>query len=200
MASVSDERRDTILKLTLEQYEAISAFFNFNNWDFDAALVANPWEGEEDTNDREENISVSSLADLDQNQNISNNGQDNAALPVGNPDGEDDNFAEGECHYCLCKPCVTINPQSWLGNKTPAHVRNSRIRKEKYKKFWSLLSNQSVWIDPRYQRRKLRLLRRNENSGYVWTKREIMPDYILELVREFYPNSENKPYIGHQWI
>ena len=33
----------------------------------------------------------------------------------------------------------------------------------------------------------------------VWTLREIMPLYVVNLVRSLYPNPQGQPYMGHKW-
>ncbi|KAK3091300.1 hypothetical protein FSP39_018771 [Pinctada imbricata] len=39
-----------------------------------------------------------------------------------------------------------------------------------------------------------------DSERIVWTLREVMPDCILTVVRELYPNPPGQLYMGHEWI
>ena len=110
-----------------------------------------------------------------------------------------------ECRHCFLDPCVTYNRQSWLPSvPVQPHIRNRALRKTKYKKFWILMQRRGGWNEPRYQRKKERLLRREMHlDDEAWTsygeRRDVMPDCVLDSVREIYPNPPNIPYMGHRW-
>ena len=113
-----------------------------------------------------------------------------------------DNMAENdlECEHCFCYPCVTSNRQSWLGNGQEASNRNSGIRKEKYKLFWRMMQNRGAWSHRRYLQKKSRMLNRDRvDESVVIVRREVMPECVLHLVRDLYPNPKSKPYMGHKW-
>ncbi len=107
-----------------------------------------------------------------------------------------------ECPHCFCDPCVTTNRQFWLGPGQAPRNGNSTVRKEKYKKFWTVLCRGQAWKDVRYLAKKQRLAGRNNDDRTVWignSEREIMPDCVLDLVRSMYPNLPSVPYMGHRW-
>jgi hypothetical protein len=63
-------------------------------------------------------------------------GQDEEQQTVGGNgygDDETQQIREQEYMYWFCHPCVTTNRQSWLGNGSPPHVRNSAIRETIYR-------------------------------------------------------------------
>ena len=199
----ASETRDIIFRVTREQLLAIEAFYNHNDWNFNDSIINNPWEETES----QELICVGCVPEMTSSQNSDNNENSHR--------NGDQNIEEGfqnirehgqingdECLHCFCSPCVTNDRQQWLGQGAPKHVRNSGIRKERYKKFWTLLSRKGAWLDSRYLTKKSALMGRNDTqeSCSVWTKRELMPDCVLNLVRELYPNPDNRPYMGHKWV
>jgi len=108
-----------------------------------------------------------------------------------------------ECPFCLCKPCITDenNRQLWWETESQQkHIRNHSLRKEKYRYFWTMMYHREVWRDDRYQSRKLAALARDPKyKNYIWHKRNIMPNWVLKLVRGWHPNPDGIPYIGHLW-
>ena len=58
------------------------------------------------------------------------------------------------CPYCYLNPCVTTFRQGWLGNAQGRRNRNNGKRKEKYKKFWSLIGSFGGWNHPLYLAKK----------------------------------------------
>ena len=113
----------------------------------------------------------------------------------------DDNHGDGECPDCLCRPCCTHNDgrQTWWPhhNTLPSqHNRSTRL--PIYKRFWTSLLNRGVWKDVRYTQKKQRALELDPlRKHYMWHKRDIMPNCVLRLVREWFPNVEGVPYSGH---
>ena len=107
----------------------------------------------------------------------------------------------------LSELIASTNRQSWLATiSTRPHVRNTGIRKSKYKKFWTLIQRYGGWNNPHYLRKKITLLRQsrhmNEDESWITMGRElrdIMPECVTELVRSIYPNPENVSYMGHRW-
>ena len=97
-----------------------------------------------------------------------------------------------ECPHCFCQPCVTTVRQHWLGTGQRASDRNAVIRKTLYRKFWTLLCRRGTWLDPRYIERKS-LVMRVERA--VVSKRELIPDCVLRLVRGMYPNPQHRKYL-----
>ncbi|CAG2248414.1 unnamed protein product [Mytilus edulis] len=108
-----------------------------------------------------------------------------------------------DCPFCLCKPCIIDenNIQMWWETEgQQRHRRNNSLRKEKYKYFWTMLYHRDVWRDDRYQERKLQALARDPKfKNFIWHKRDIMPNCVLKLVRNWHPNPDNIPYMGHLW-
>ncbi len=81
-----------------------------------------------------------------------------------------------------------------------AHRRNSGIRKKMYRKFWSMLEMRNSWRHPAYLQKKSAVMERDGvDESVVEVLREIMPDCVLLLVRELYPNPVGVPYLGHKW-
>ena len=64
-----------------------------------------------------------------------------------------------------------------------------------------MLENKNVWRKPQYLRtKKAEYMRREEaDETFIWMNREIMPDYVIGLVRTLYPNPPGVPYVGHMW-
>lgn len=183
------ENKTTLtLSVTDEQKLAIQAFFQHYDWDFNEINGENS-ENKDDEDVVEENTENATQESVEhQNENRSEN--------------MDDQIAENdlECEHCFCFPCVTTNRQSWVGNGQPACNRNSGVRKDKYKKFWTLMQNRGAWSHPRYLRKKTRMLNRERvDESVVIVRREVMPDCILSVVRDLYPNPKSKPYMGHRW-
>ena len=81
-----------------------------------------------------------------------------------------------------------------------SHRRNSGIRKKMYRKFWSMLEMRNSWRHPAYLQKKSAVMERDGvDESVVEVLREIMPDCVLLLVRELYPNPVGVPYLGHKW-
>ena len=113
------------------------------------------------------------------------------------------NPEEQECRFCLCRPCITDeqNRQMWWENENQAPSRrNSALKKERYKRFWTMMFHREAWKDPRYQAEKLKALRADPRQRkYEWHRRDIMPKCVLSLVRQWFPNPVGVPYLGHLW-
>lgn len=63
-----------------------------------------------------------------------------------------------------------------------------------------MMSRRYAWNHPRYQAKKAEHFNRDEEvENIVWTQREIMPECVLSLVRDLYPNPPGRPYMGHKW-
>lgn len=194
---MSQPRRQVCLNITEVEFHSIRALFSHSEWDFDSCVVFNNWKKE--NTDEEIRAGQNVSATSDNNPDI--NEQQAAGGDPGH--GGDDAMPEindQECMYCFCHPCVTSNRQEWLGNGAPPHTRNSTIRKTKYKKFWTMMSRRYAWNHPRYQAKKAAHFNRDEEvENIVWTQREIMPECVLSLVRDLYPNPPGRPYMGHKW-
>ena len=110
-----------------------------------------------------------------------------------------------ECQFCFSRPCVTDDrfTQLWWDQAHAPHRDNSKKRKSLYKRFWVMLANRGAWNDPRYlERKELSLEGQLENPVWVGPgarARDIMPQCVLDLVRHWWPNPQNQPYMGHRW-
>lgn len=121
--------------------------------------------------------------------------------PVG-PNGGD------YCEHCLCTPCITNeeNRQPWWeAQNRPPRQNNHSKRKKKYRLFWIMLGHRGIWNHPTYLERKLQALNL-ENNGrrFVYNTaknyvRDIMPNCVIDKVREWLPNLPSQPYMGHKW-
>ena len=69
-----------------------------------------------------------------------------------------------------------------------------------YRKFWSMLEMHNSWRHPAYLHKKSAVMECDGvDESVVEVLREIMPDCVLSLVRELYPNPVGVPYLGHKW-
>ncbi|OWF50015.1 hypothetical protein KP79_PYT00924 [Mizuhopecten yessoensis] len=176
-----DPKSILALVVTQEQKDTIYKLFNHYDWEFNEVPVQ----------DQVETSSGNNLSsDVD-------NGTDVEQFTV-----EQVSDAE-ECEYCLCRPSITneSNKQLWWETeKVEQHKRNSALRKEKYKRFWTNLFHRKVWKYPRYTERKKQALSTDlRKTKYVYHRRDLIPKCILELVRFWFHNPPNVPYKGHMW-
>jgi hypothetical protein len=112
---------------------------------------------------------------------------------------------DGECPHCFCLPCITTYQQAWLGNGQQPRAGNNIIRKKMYRNFWKMLDRRGAWIDPRYLQKEQTLFQQayqsdsDESFVTVNSVRRVMPECVLIMVRQLYPNPEKIPYMGHKW-
>lgn len=78
------------------------------------------------------------------------------------------------CKYCLCAPCIILQPPVFLRGSCDPHPANSEKRHMLYKKFWRCLSTLGVWKDEGY-------LQHKETRTAREDKRDIMPKCIVEV-------------------
>ena len=76
------------------------------------------------------------------------------------------------CKYCLCAPCIILQPPVFLRGSCDPHPANSEKRHMLYKKFWRCLSTLGVWKDEGY-------LQHKETRTAREDKRDIMPKCIV---------------------
>ena len=178
------------MKLTKEQFQAFEAFANFNDWDLE--ITENGWNNDNtlDADDSENQHVVSASVHThipldglsgdsviaDRNTQNVNNGLDISQERNNDVCEADINVRTeniNECKFCFLDPCITTNRQSWLSsNPVRAHIRNTGIRKTKYKKFWTMIQRHDGWNDQRYMRKKTRLLARNiDRDDDPWRRR-----------------------------
>ena len=94
-----------------------------------------------------------------------------------------------ECVFCFCSPCVTSVRQQWLQHGQDDHKRNSTIRKNLYRNFWSMLNTCGAWQHPLYVCKKvIAICWDHVDETVVHVLREIMPECVLKLVRGLYSN------------
>lgn len=186
-----------------EQEEAIRIFFNMNDWEL-VTEAAVP-DGSNDELSRDNNVSSADSTASSISEGLDNNIDSDATTSRSTePSCSTPNYTNvrnserSECPYCLLDPCVTSNRQKWLGRGQTARPSNSGIRKLRYQKFWKLLNKRGAWTKTAYLERKTQLMG-NANPAIVWTYRDMMPECVLQCVKELYPNPVGKPYIGHHW-
>ena len=107
-------------------------------------------------------------------------------------------LAEGSCPHCFLMPCIATSQRNarWLGNGLQPHEQNAAIRKGLYQRFWNVMANLGAWRIPQYVAKKKRI---GGGNRVVYHVREIMPDCILQLCRDLYPNPKDKNYMDHKW-
>ena len=65
----------------------------------------------------------------------------------------------GECEHCFLTPCITENRHLWLARQPlDPHIRNSELRKAKYKQFWMMMDREGEWKLQKYIQKKSRHL------------------------------------------
>lgn len=102
------------------------------------------------------------------------------------------------CPYCFISPCVAYANRSaqWIGFGQQANVGNSTIRKRIYRRFWKIMANNKGWNIPEYIEKKIRI----GGGNWVLThRRELMPECVVSLARQLYPNPKDIPYMDHMW-
>ena len=63
-----------------------------------------------------------------------------------------------------------------------------------------MLETRNSWRHPAYLHKTLAIMERDGvDESVVEVLREIMPDCVLSLVRELYPNPVGVPYLEHKW-
>lgn len=152
------ERQRLILDVSEMQMEAIKHLFLHSDWDFHSIDSSQEEKFGGNTCVRPECVDkeVQTNVELEtgylETECIANNGDDAEKFVILQDSNKD------ECPFCLCKPCITddINRQLWWEMEPfrPPHPRNSKLRKEKYKRFWTMLLHRGVWSDPRYTEKK----------------------------------------------
>ena len=176
MAS-SNERYLCLRGLSDEQYRAIESFFIHNDWNFEDCT--------------EEMLGAQALGEQ----------QDVGDLRENPPLFERVLAGSEECPYCLCGPCITSeeNRQLWWETESvPPHAQNRKLRKEAYRKFWTMLLHKGVWNHPDYKAKKQEALA-EEGRRCVFHRRDILPECVLKTVRGWYPNPPGRNYMGHLW-
>lgn len=127
MAGSSADTSMLSLNVTQEQRNTIEALFNHNNWNF--VPVEDDIVGETEELDHE-------LLAPRSCQPKSNDPNDN------------------KCIHCICRPCITSDRfrQLWWPIQChPARRRNSSLRRNLYKKYWTMLYHRGVWAMEEYQ-------------------------------------------------
>jgi hypothetical protein len=178
---MSDSQR-LFLQVSSQQKERIQELFEEEGWDYIEVIV---------------NTDV--LTDAEAAQ----------ALAEAEAPGFQIEPVEGEnrCDQCLSYPCVTderFRQLWWETDNYEPHNRNSGLRKVAYKKFWTMLLHRDLWRNAEYLERKDAALAQDANrNNYIWAgqhKRDLMPNCVVDLVRSWYPNTKDVPYMGHKWI
>ena len=188
------------IAVTEEQQEVIKGIFTFHGWDLEE-LGERPLEQYiPTTKESEYTPSTSSSGCGGAGDGDHGDSDDDYS------DDQDDSPALGpnHCQYCFLNPCVTTRHQAWLGNGQQPRAGNNLLRKDRYKKYWSVMDHYGGWNIDQYLRKKKRLFRsirsrQIDRDTIVETRREIMPECILKQVRGLYPNLPGQPYMGHTW-
>lgn len=182
-------KQQVLMQLSDDQIENIRGIFHHFDWDFDSAVISDSSllvdaETQTDSQDHAEEIN-------------DNNEEVNQHFRIQ----QDHNSTE--CIYCYCRPCITdeVNRQLWWETDThPKHRRNRNLRKEIYKRFWTMMYHRDVWNHPCYVHKQRRALEQDPRfRNLVWHRRDIMPDCVIKCVRGWFPNPDNIPYMGHLW-
>ena len=82
---------------------------------------------------------------------------------------------------------------AWLGPGQGACDHNSAIRREKYSKYWKIMTCLGAWTEPRYLQ-----VKQDRANGGEWAishRREVMLVCTLQQLRTLYPTQK----INHTW-
>lgn len=154
---------ETLVLLSQEQIQAVSALFQQNNWDL--AVIETP--GEEPGPELPQ-------ADIPQQ------GEHHSSfVTVQDPDAP-------KCPHCFCSPCITSerNRQNWWGTGQNKPARNNRTpRYQAYSNFWTMMYHRNVWESEDYKKKKADVLQVEYTQPVTFHKRDIMPECVLNLVR-----------------
>lgn len=153
------------------QRETIRHLFNHHDWDF-------------------QEVPTKESADQ---SNLSNNDQEIWRIYHWSKSGSRgvSALSKSPLYFLWDKQTNVVN---W---ETPS---NTHRRKDKYKRFWTMLFHRNVWADPRYKERKRRVLQDDPHRrNHVYHRRDIMPKCVFYLVIHWLPNLKDQPYIGHMW-
>ena len=176
------------IKVTELQHDVIQRVFAHHDWDYEEVSL-------------EELVEQSSAHHQDD--------EDGDEYDIPGFVIEQDSTAE-ECPYCFSRPCITNedNRQLWWEEQdNEPRDWNSGLRKDVYKRLWTMLYHRKVWLDPRYIHRKNTALQQDPNRAqHAWSgpggynhRRDIMPECVLKLVRGWFPNPHGRHYMGHRW-
>jgi hypothetical protein len=142
---MAQQHEQVTLQLNSDQMENLRGIFKHYGWDFNSAITE---------------TATSTCVLVDAETQTDNNDAENMADESENINEhftiqQDPN--KEECVYCFCRPCITneSNRQLWWEPNThPPHQRNHSLRKEKYKRFWTMMYHRNVWIHPSYIKKK----------------------------------------------
>jgi len=190
------QNKTVTMELNNLQLETIKCLFGHNDWEMkiieQSAVVEENGGNSHVQNNNDQSTQTN-------NDNIANEADegDNPEFVIP-PD-----TSQEECQYCFCRPCITNeqNKQMWWHDRAEApHQRNSGLRKEYYKRFWTMLLHRGAWNDDRYLLMKTDALARDHRTQrFDWHRRDIMPKCVVTLVRHWFPNPGGFPYMGHMW-
>lgn len=188
---MAENKHLVCLLLTEEQEQVLEGIFVWHGWEFERA---GPHEVPQPADDRrQEEGSIEVATDVAP-----------APLPPVPPPIPSHHEGNEECPHCLCAPCITSNRfrQGWWprGN-SPPHLVNRSLRLQLYKNFWALLYNHGVWLDPRYKQRKEQAIKLDPRmKRFKWqSKRDIMPNCVIDQIRDWHPKTDGEEYVGHKW-
>lgn len=186
------QAKEITLQLSDDQLDNLRGVFYHFGWDFDSVVV------NENSSSVDAETQTTAICKPDEvSDNTEENHEDYEPFRIQ----QDENF--DECPHCFCKPCITdvVNKQLWWEDEPhPGHARNKNLRKETYKRFWTMMYHRNVWNHPNYIQKKMSALQRDPRyRNVVYHRRDIMPNCVLKCVRGWFPNPENVPYMGHLW-
>ena len=124
------QAKEITLQLSDDQLDNLRGVLNHFGWDLDSVIV------------NENNSSVDAETQTDTctpgvtNDEASESNEDYEPFRIQ----QDQNI--DECPHCFCRPCITneVNKQQWWEDEPhPGHVRNKSLRKETFKRFWTMM-------------------------------------------------------------
>ncbi len=189
------------ITLTEEQYSVLESVFSEHNWTFNATCLTDCETKKQTKFSKKAKRKISAECE----QDFSSSSDSNVPLAeleqkVRN-EGE---LNENECKFCFLSPCATLGHiPRWVGKgQKPTH-NNSGLRKVIYKKFWFQLNGLGAWDKVRYKLKKRQALLAHFGNDYIWIgnaeKRDIIPECVLQFVRNLYPNPPGQSYMDHKW-
>ena len=167
------------LDVTQEQLDTVEALFGHYNWDL--VKITGPATDKQTTSTQTEGTEGSSSDSGTVSVHPSQQAE-------GTPPTEyyiAKTLTVGECPYCFCRPCITseTNRQLWWENESsPPSNRHYGLRKERYRRFWTIMFHRGAWNYPRYMSKKQIALHHDRRiRKYMLHRRDIMAKCVLIL-------------------
>lgn len=120
---MSEEMSILAIEVSETQRETIRQLFAHNDWEFNEVPIEESTTNSQASQDTEESDPHFEEYAINQNQEAE------------------------ECQHCLCRPCIPLETNRqlwWLVKCKQPNRSNSQRRKDKYKRFWTMLLHRKI--------------------------------------------------------